>query len=104
MNEFRTLGEVIREMHTPEWRARRMENEQSYRRGYHQAYNQALDDVFDMLYAQVSLEDAYALSALQANLIGVWRTEDVDKFITPPPFDQKQLQATLALRRKVGKA
>lgn len=78
--------------------------EQAFRRGYHQGYDQAIEHIFDLLDKGLGVDDAYSLSALYVNLIGVWRTEGIDQFIVPPSFDQQQLQATLQLRRKVGKA
>lgn len=104
MSEPHYYAEVIQGMYTPKRTAERKLEVQVYRKGYHQAYDKALEDVFTLLKKGVSVEEAYALTALQANLIGDWRASLEDWYVEPPPFDLESLQETLALRRRMGKA
>ena len=104
MSEPQFLAGIIQELYTPQKQAEKKFLVQAYRNGYHQAYDQALTDVFILLKKGMSIDEVHALTALQTNLIGAWRTESADCFILPPPFNQRELQETLALRRKVGKA
>ena len=104
MSELQFLGEVIQGMYVTQRQAQQKLEIQVYRKGYHQAYDQALTDVFNLLKKGMSIEEAQALTALQANLVGAWRSEGPDQFILPPPFNQRELQETLALRRRMGRA
>ena len=76
-------------------------DEHLYRRGYHQGYNQAVEDIFRMLNTEhMSSKDTCRLSALQTNLIGVWRTE-LDGPMLPPEFNKADLLETLEHRHNL---
>lgn len=104
MSDPQFLAEIIQEMYTPQKQAEQKLLVQAYRNGYHQAYDRALNDVFDLLKKGMSVDEAHALTALQTNLIGAWRADGPDQCNLPPPFNQRALQETLALHRKMGKA
>jgi len=75
-------------------------DEKLFRRGYHHGYDKAVEDIFRMLNSEhMSRKEVYKLSALQTNLIGVWRTE-LDGPMEPPEFHKANLLETLEHRKR----